>query len=147
MIARTGAAALTSLNLGALKLAPRAAKRCLEAARVENGYALPLPFPPSPMKSLLCLAPLALLACACAPVADRASASVPVLAIVGATVVHPSRDGAAAAERDATVVVEGARIASVGPARTTAVPPGARVIDGRGKWVIPGLIDAHVHFF
>lgn len=99
------------------------------------------------MKSLACAALLALLACACAPLADQASASAPVLAIVGASVVHPSRDGAAAVERDATVVIEGSRIASVGPARTTAVPPGARTIDGRGKWVIPGLVDAHVHFF
>ena len=27
------------------------------------------------------------------------------------------------------------------------VPSGAEIIDGRGKWVVPGLVDAHVHFF
>ncbi len=27
------------------------------------------------------------------------------------------------------------------------VPPKARPIDVSGKWIIPGLIDAHVHFF
>ena len=27
------------------------------------------------------------------------------------------------------------------------MPAGAQVIDGSGKWLIPGLIDAHVHFF
>jgi len=27
------------------------------------------------------------------------------------------------------------------------VPKGARVVDSKGKWVVPGLIDAHVHFF
>jgi imidazolonepropionase-like amidohydrolase len=27
------------------------------------------------------------------------------------------------------------------------IPPEARVIDASGKWIIPGLIDAHIHFF
>jgi imidazolonepropionase-like amidohydrolase len=47
--------------------------------------------------------------------------------------------------RDMTVVVERAHIASVGPAATARVPRGARVIDGRGKYLIPGLWDMHVH--
>ena len=43
----------------------------------------------------------------------------------------------------ATVVIEGNRFRQVGsPAQT---PAGARVIDGTGKFLIPGLIDAHVH--
>ena len=65
-------------------------------------------------------------------------------ALVGGTVV----DGTGADSlADAVVVIDGARIAAVGPRRTTAVPDGARVIDARGKWIIPGLIDAHIHFF
>ncbi len=68
-------------------------------------------------------------------------------AIVGATVVHPELDGAAASSADSTVIIAGNRIKAVGPAATTKVPRGARVIDGHGKWVIPGLIDSHVHFF
>ena len=44
-----------------------------------------------------------------------------------------------------TIVIEGDRITAVGEAASTAVPPGARIIDGSGRWVIPGLIDAHVH--
>jgi imidazolonepropionase-like amidohydrolase len=44
----------------------------------------------------------------------------------------------------ATVVVEGTRITQVGTASVTT-PPGAQVIDGRGKFLIPGLIDVHVH--
>ena len=68
-------------------------------------------------------------------------------AIVGATVVHPELDGAAASSSDSTVIIAGNRIKAVGPAATTKVPRGARVIDGHGKWVIPGLIDSHVHFF
>jgi len=45
---------------------------------------------------------------------------------------------------DGTVVMVDGRIAAVGDA-STAVPLGARVIDGRGKWVTPGIIDAHSH--
>jgi hypothetical protein len=45
---------------------------------------------------------------------------------------------------DATVVVLGDRITAVGDARTP-VPAGARVIDARGRTLIPGLWDMHVH--
>ena len=47
--------------------------------------------------------------------------------------------------RDQTVVVEGHRIAAVGPSARTTAPKGARIIDGRGKFLIPGLWDMHVH--
>jgi imidazolonepropionase-like amidohydrolase len=70
-----------------------------------------------------------------------------VTAIVGATVVHPELEGAAARASDRTLILSGQRIKAVGPAASTAVPAGARVIDAHGKWVIPGLIDSHVHFF
>jgi len=69
------------------------------------------------------------------------------LAIVGVTVVNPERDGAAATMADATVVISGERIVAVGPRASTAVPAGAVRIDGKDKWLIPGLIDGHVHFF
>ena len=69
------------------------------------------------------------------------------LAIVGATVVHAEREGAAAVSRNMTIVIRGERIESVGPAATTPVPANSQIIDGKGKWVIPGLIDSHVHFF
>jgi imidazolonepropionase-like amidohydrolase len=69
------------------------------------------------------------------------------IAIVGVTVIHPGADGSAAQERDRTVVLTGDRIAAVGPAASTRPPAGARVIDGHGRWLIPGLIDSHVHFF
>ena len=45
----------------------------------------------------------------------------------------------------ADVVVTGDRIASVGASGQVAVPDGARIYDGRGKTVIPGLIDTHAH--
>src|SRR2546430_14230400 len=50
-------------------------------------------------------------------------------AIVGATVVHPELEGAAASSSDSTVIIAGKRIKAVGPATTTKVPRGARVID------------------
>ena len=49
--------------------------------------------------------------------------------------------------RNATVVVRGGRIAAVGPAGTTPVPSDARRIDGRGRFLMPGLTDMHAHLF
>ncbi len=46
---------------------------------------------------------------------------------------------------DQVIVIEGERIKAVGPAATTAIPSGARVIDLSTKTVLPGLIDTHVH--
>ncbi|MCI0340465.1 MAG: amidohydrolase family protein [Planctomycetales bacterium] len=43
----------------------------------------------------------------------------------------------------ATVLVRGGKIAEVGP--NVAVPPGAEVHDGRGKFLTPGVIDPHSH--
>ena len=82
---------------------------------------------------------------ACATVAPSPARKA--IAIVGVTVVHPERDGAATQASDQTVVIEGDRIATVGPRASTRVPAGATTIDGKGKWLIPGLIDGHVHFF
>ncbi len=47
--------------------------------------------------------------------------------------------------RHGTVVVEGDRIAAVGPFRQVDVPAGATVIDASGLTVMPGLIDVHWH--
>lgn len=44
-----------------------------------------------------------------------------------------------------TVIAVDGRITVIGPASTTPVPAGARVINGRGRTLMPGLIDAHVH--
>src|ERR1700754_4555814 len=46
-----------------------------------------------------------------------------------------------------TVIVRDGRIAEIGPANKTKVPAGAREIDGRGKYLMPGLADMHVHLF
>lgn len=44
-----------------------------------------------------------------------------------------------------TVVVSDDRIAASGTPETIAVPDGARVVDGRGKFLMPGLWDMHAH--
>ncbi|HXL82618.1 MAG TPA: amidohydrolase family protein [Casimicrobiaceae bacterium] len=69
------------------------------------------------------------------------------LAIVGGTVVHPQRDAARAVAPNSVIVVTDGRISAVGPADSLPIPAGAAVVDARGKWIVPGLIDAHVHFF
>lgn len=64
----------------------------------------------------------------------------PPRAIVGATLV----DGTGAAPLpNATVVLRAGKIDCAG---RCAVPAGVTVVDGRGLWVTPGLVDAHVHF-
>jgi hypothetical protein len=44
-----------------------------------------------------------------------------------------------------TVVVRGDRIAAIGPAERVGVPDGATRVDGRGKFLIPGLAEMHAH--
>jgi hypothetical protein len=44
-----------------------------------------------------------------------------------------------------TVVVEGDRIEAVGPSDSVELPAGADVVDLRGKTLMPGLADMHVH--
>ncbi|MHC5024907.1 MAG: amidohydrolase family protein [Planctomycetota bacterium] len=46
---------------------------------------------------------------------------------------------------DHAVIVEGNRIASIGPADDTTIPDGARPIDGGGKYLMPGLAEMHSH--
>ena len=70
-----------------------------------------------------------------------------VTVITGVTVVHPEREGAAVLEPDSTVIIHGNRIEAVLQHAAIELTQGAQVIDGRGKWLIPGLVDAHVHFF
>ena len=53
--------------------------------------------------------------------------------------------GAAEVRPGQSVVIVGDRIEAVGPAAAVRVPPGARVVEGRGSFAIPGLWDMHTH--
>ena len=64
-------------------------------------------------------------------------------AYLGATLVNPGQEPVA----DAVVVVHNGRILAAGPARKVKIPEGAQRVMAKDKWIIPGLIDAHVHFF
>jgi len=65
-----------------------------------------------------------------------------VTAVTGATLI----DGTARPHiEDAVILIDGARISQVGPGDAVVVPPGATVIDARGRYVIPGLADMHNH--
>ncbi len=55
-------------------------------------------------------------------------------------------DGTGAKPRRATVTVENSRILAVGSDAHTKIPKDARVIEGDGRALLPGLIDCHVHY-
>lgn len=72
----------------------------------------------------------------------RAQAQAATLALVGVSVLPMEGTGVL---REQTVLVDGDRIVAVGPMASTAVPEGAARVDGRGKWLMPGLADMHLH--
>ncbi|MCW4455782.1 amidohydrolase family protein [Flavobacterium sp. MXW15] len=86
-----------------------------------------------------------LLLLACLPVLDAKAQSSPVpprgtVAFVGVHVLPMDQDRALAGQ---TVLVEDGRIAAIGGA--LPLPPEARVVDGDGAWLLPGLADMHNH--
>jgi len=92
-----------------------------------------------PMRTLrLCLAVLL----STVALTSAGSQSASSIAFRGVTVVDvtggPSRPGQ-------TVLISGNRIVAVGASRDVRVPSGTRVVDARGKYVIPGLWDLHTH--
>ena len=83
---------------------------------------------------------LAALAAHAAPLS--AVQSPPSIAFTHVTVI----DGTSQSPRaDQTVIVTGNRITTAAPSASAAIPAGARVIDGRGKYLVPGFWDMHVH--
>ena len=78
------------------------------------------------------------LACAAAPLAQTARP--PVVAIRGGTVLTVTNGTIA----DGVVVLRDGKIAAVGGAGT-AIPAGAEIVDAKGRFVTPGIIDAHSH--
>src|SRR5580693_5198343 len=64
------------------------------------------------------------------------------LAFVHATVIDAT---GSPAQPDMTVIVEDRHIVEMGASASVSVPKNARVVDARGKFLIPGLWDMHVH--
>ncbi len=65
-------------------------------------------------------------------------------ALVGPTAINPADSTVIA---DATILLEGEKIAAVGPSSEVTVPAGATVHEMPDAYVMPGLVDGHVHFF
>jgi imidazolonepropionase-like amidohydrolase len=62
--------------------------------------------------------------------------------IVGATLV----DGTGRTPvRDAVVVLRDGKIEAAGPRQSVRIPDGVDTLDAKGTWILPGLVDAHVH--
>jgi imidazolonepropionase-like amidohydrolase len=75
--------------------------------------------------------------------AGLAQQSATVTVIQGATVFTATGRPAI---RNAAIVIENGRIRDIGARADVRTPSGAQIVDARNKWIIPGLIDAHVHF-
>ena len=75
----------------------------------------------------------------CMPAGAAAQGAV---AIRNVTLIPMTESGPAARQ---TVVVRGGRISEIGPAARVRVPAGATVVDGTGKYLIPGLVEMHAH--
>ncbi len=64
-------------------------------------------------------------------------------AILGGTLVNPGAEPVP----DSAILVDGGRITAAGTQKDVRIPSGTGTIDATGKWILPGLIDAHIHFF
>jgi imidazolonepropionase-like amidohydrolase len=74
-------------------------------------------------------------ACAGAPAAQ-------VTVLTGATVI----DGTGAPpQKNITIVIEGGRIRDMGPASRVPIPRAAEIVKLRGRFIVPGIINAHGH--
>jgi hypothetical protein len=71
----------------------------------------------------------------------RAQTSPSALVLLGGTLVDVASGNEIS---DSIIVMRGERVERVGSGNT-GVPEGAQIIDAKGKWIIPGLIDSHAH--
>ncbi|MCA1560540.1 MAG: amidohydrolase family protein [Acidobacteria bacterium] len=74
--------------------------------------------------------------------AERQSRPVTQVAIMGGTIIDVATGSTVP---DGVLLLNGERIARVGTRSDVQVPAEARVVDARGKWIVPGLVDMHAH--
>jgi imidazolonepropionase-like amidohydrolase len=86
---------------------------------------------------------LALLAVSTAPRGESQGQNADVLVIDGGTLIDGNGGQPVA---DSVIVIRGNRIESVSRKGQAAIPAGAKVLNAAGKYVVPGLMDAHVHY-
>jgi imidazolonepropionase-like amidohydrolase len=95
-----------------------------------------------PLRRLLLATAASLLVAPPTALAAQGAAAQGVVAFTGVDVVPMDADRVLA---DQTVVVRDGRVAEIGPSARVRVPAGARRIDGRGKYLMPGLAEMHAH--
>jgi imidazolonepropionase-like amidohydrolase len=71
-----------------------------------------------------------------------ASATAQVTLLTHATVIDGTGAGA---QKDVTIVIENGRVRDMGPSSKISTPTGATVVDLTGRFVVPGIINAHGH--
>ncbi|MFI8766879.1 amidohydrolase family protein [Streptomyces sp. NPDC053792] len=64
------------------------------------------------------------------------------LVIRGGTLLDPATGEVT---ENAVVVIEGGTVRAAGREGVVTVPKGVEVLDAHGRWVLPGLVDAHIH--
>lgn len=94
-------------------------------------------------RSLHCLAFFSLLPLSTSKAQEPVDTGPSVTAIIGASVVDVE---SGRITNNAVVVIRDDRFSAVGPAASTPVPDGATVIRADGAWLVPGLMNMHVHF-
>lgn len=65
--------------------------------------------------------------------------------VISSTTLIDGRGGSPRA--NTTIVIRDGRFSAIGPDSLIHLPSDATVIDGHGRWVIPGLIEVHTHDF
>jgi hypothetical protein len=99
-------------------------------------------------KSIIWLTLIALLLTNCSVMPEQDRSSTPNTDGVTITAFTPVNLVPMTAEivlENQTVLIEGSRIISIGPADEISIPPDAAIIDGEGAYLMPGLADMHMH--
>src|SRR5436305_65842 len=66
------------------------------------------------------------------------------ISLVGGTVINPANGETI---ENAVIVMNGDKIESIASGKESGVPVGSKWVDCDGKFILPGYIDTHVHFF